>query len=87
MLNNINKGVSIFSRYKNTFYQKSLSLKTDFSLYKKEYKIWHPRYFDVHRRTQYQKEKRDYKTLIFNTQDQLHSTMIGKILMEALNVY
>ena len=71
MLNSINK-LSIFSRYKSSFYQRSLSLKTDFSMYKKQYKLWHPEYFDVNRRTEYQKKHRDYNNLVFNTQDQLY---------------
>ncbi len=58
--------------YKSSFYQKSLPLKTDFSLYKKAFKLWHPRYFDVVRTTEYQFKKRDYKKLRFNTQDPLH---------------
>ena len=60
------------NNYKSQFYQKSLILKTDFSLYKKEFKLWHPRYFDIPRRTEYQKKVRDYKKLTFNTQDPLH---------------
>lgn len=58
--------------YKNSFYQKSLPIKTDFSLYRREFKLWHPRYFDVARWSEYQKKKRDYKKLRFNTQDPLH---------------
>ena len=57
---------------KSCFYQKSLSLKTDFSMHRKQFKLWHPNYFDVNRRTEYQKKKRDYKHLTFNTQDPLH---------------
>ncbi len=58
--------------YKNAFYQKSLLVKTDFSMYKREFKMWHPRYFDVARRTEYEEKVRDFKKLRFNTQDPLH---------------
>ena len=58
--------------YKTHFYLKSLSLKTDFSRYSKYFKEWHPRYFDINRRTQYQKDHRDYRKLVFNTQDPLY---------------
>ncbi len=57
--------------YKTGFYVKSLVLRTDFSLYKREFKLWHPRYFDIARRTEYEKTKRDFKKLKFNTQDPL----------------
>jgi hypothetical protein len=70
MLKNTSK--SVLNTYKSAFYQKSLVLRTDFSLYKKEYMLYHPRYFDISRRTEYQFKKRDYKKLTFNTQDQLH---------------
>lgn len=59
------------NHYKNGFYLRSLSIKTDFSNYRKHYKEWHPRYFDVVRRTEFQKNTKDYKTLTFNTQDPL----------------
>jgi len=58
--------------YKSHFYLKSLSLKTDFSKYTKHFKLWHPQYYDVVKRTQYNKEKRDFRKLTFNTQDPLH---------------
>ncbi len=58
--------------YKSSFYQKSLPLKTDFSKYNKYFKLWHPRYFDVDRRTEYQKNVRDHKVLRFHSQDPLH---------------
>ena len=60
------------NNYKSSFYQKSLVVKTDFSNYQKHFKLWHPRYFDVDRRTEYQHKIRDYKKLTFNTQDPLH---------------
>jgi hypothetical protein len=66
---NISKSTN---NYKSSFYQKSLVVKTDFSLYRKQFKLWHPRYFDVDRRTEYQHKIRDYKKLTFNTQDPLH---------------
>jgi len=68
--NKIFEGVKI--SYKTHIYLKSLSLKTDFSKYTKHFKLWHPQYFDVVRRTQYNKEKRDYRHLTFNSQDPLH---------------
>jgi hypothetical protein len=61
----------IFQRYKSGFYQKSLVLRTDFSNYKRHYMLYHPRYFDITRRTEYQFKVRDYHRLEFNTQDQL----------------
>ena len=71
--NTANKAIpTIFKSYKTSFYQKSLVLKTDFSLYRKQFKLWHPRYFDIPRRTEYQQKIRDYKKLTFNTQDPLH---------------
>jgi hypothetical protein len=69
MLKNTTK--SVLQTYKSAFYQKSLVLRTDFSNYNKYYKEYHPRYFDVIRRTEYQFKKRDYHNLQFNTQDQL----------------
>ena len=63
---------SVKTAYKSHIYLKSLSLKTDFSRYTKHFKNWHPQYYDVVRRTQYNKEKRDFKDLTFNTQDPLH---------------
>lgn len=60
------------SSYKSHIYLKSLSLKTDFSKYTKHFKLWHPQYFDVVRRTQFNKENRDFRNLTFNTQDPLH---------------
>jgi hypothetical protein len=68
MLKSVNKSVS---QYKSAFYQKSLVLRTDFSAYKRNYMLYHPRYFDITRRTEYQFKKRDYHQLQFNTQDQL----------------
>jgi hypothetical protein len=62
----------IRENYKSHLYLKSLSLKTDFSRYSRFFKEWHPRYFDINRRTQFQRDKRDYKKLRFNTQDPLH---------------
>ncbi len=58
--------------YKSHLYLKSLSLKTDFSKYTKHFKYWHPQFFDVVRKTQYNKEKRDNRNLSFYTQDPLH---------------
>lgn len=63
---------NVKTNYKSHLYLKSLSLKTDFSNYSKHFKIWHPQYFDVVRRTQYNKENRDFRKLTFNTQDPLH---------------
>jgi hypothetical protein len=70
MLNKITHNLS--KNYKNAFYQKSLVIKTDFSLYKRQFKLWHPRYFDVARRTEYEEKVRDFKKLRLNTQDPLH---------------
>ena len=70
MLNKIT--LNLCKNYKNAFYQKSLIVKTDFSMYKREFKNWHPRYFDVARRTEYEEKVRDFKKLRFNTQDPLH---------------
>lgn len=70
MLNKLTQNLS--KSYKTSFYQKSLVLKTDFSMYKREFKLWHPRYFDVARRTEYEEKKRDFKKLRFNSQDPLH---------------
>ena len=72
MLKKLKDAKPLLSEYKKGFYQKSLVLRTDFSRYKREFKLWHPRYFDINRRTQYQKEKRDYRQLVFNSQDPLH---------------
>lgn len=63
---------SLKSTYKKHFYLKSLNLKTDFSLYKRQFKLWHPRYFDVPRHSEYQHNKRDYKRIQYNLQDPLH---------------
>ena len=63
---------SVKSIYKSHIYLKSLSLKTDFSKYTKHFKLWHPQYYDVVRRTQFNKENRDFRNLTFNTQDPLH---------------
>jgi len=70
MLNKLTQNLS--KTYKSSFYQKSLTLKTDFAMYKREFKIWHPRYFDIARRTEYEHKVRDFKKLRFNTQDPLH---------------
>jgi hypothetical protein len=59
-------------KYKKHFYLKSLNLKTDFSLYRKAFKNWHPQYFDVPRHTEYQEKKRDYRRITFNLQDPLY---------------
>lgn len=61
-----------FKNYKSCFYQKSLVLRTDYGHYNRYFKLWHPRYYDVNRRTEYQKNKRDYKKLQFNSMDPLH---------------
>ncbi len=70
MLNKITLNLS--KNYKTAFYQKSLVVRTDFSMYRREFKLWHPRYFDIARRTEYEHKKRDFKKLRFNTQDPLH---------------
>jgi hypothetical protein len=70
MLGKITTNIKI--AYKSHFYLKSTSLKTDFSLYKKAFKLWHPRYFDIDRRTEYESKHRDFKKLKFKTQDPLH---------------
>ena len=73
MLKSKNKiGFNLPNPFKTGFYIKSTVYRTDFSKYKKEFKLWHPRYFDVRRRTEYQEKVRDYKHLVFNTQDPLH---------------
>jgi hypothetical protein len=58
--------------YKKAFYLKSLVLRTDFGNYNRHYKLWHGKYFDVDRRTEYEKRHRDYKKLNFRTQDPLN---------------
>lgn len=63
---------NVYHQLKSNFYLKSLSIKCDFSLYNSQFKMWHPEYFDVVRRTEYQKRKRDTRKLRFNTQDPLH---------------
>lgn len=62
----------LFKSYKNSFYQKSLVIRTDFSNYRKHFKLWHARYFDVERRTEYQNNVRDYRKLEYNTSDPLY---------------
>ncbi len=64
--------LNVLKTYKNSFYQKSLVLRTDFSNYRKHFKLWHARYFDIARRTEYENKVRDYRKLRFNTGDPLH---------------
>lgn len=72
--NKINTFSDLLKHYKiNSFYIKSLQIKTDYSRYKTYFRNFHPRHYDVDRsHSKYVRENRDYKDLSYFTKDPLH---------------
>ena len=74
LLHKTNTFSYLVNTYKSSgFYIKSLQIKTDYSRYKKHFRHFHPKHFDVDRtHSKYVREIRDYKDLSFFTKFQMN---------------